>query len=216
MSEAKTKVTELYSREEIEEDAATVVIDFNAIKNSKPSLDDPQDPVEIQFQAAQGSPSPAPASQERKVSEDELSLLIEQDDDELDLEFGAIDLEETPKIKAKAILFDFKGSHLKELSHNHSSEEYEFITSHELKELNGFIKEEKELIIIFYYNQAPKIINSLMKQINHKFPHIKTVIMAKNLSSQKAAIHQKSPSGAKSYISSPESFDDVIKTLQSL
>lgn len=86
----------------------------------------------------------------------------------------------------------------------------------DLKNLNAVLSSDKNSIVIFYYNSAPKIINQLCLQLNTKFTHTKKVIIAKNLSDEKAALHRKTPSKADAYFSTPLSEDSFIAKIQEL
>lgn len=187
MGVPKIKPKEVFDSENsVDEEAATVVIDFAALRkefDAKEGNDATE--IDIQFQVHQEEPS----HPKFKVETQDI-------------------------VKTKTILFDFGGSYLSSLYHKESDDHFEFIIVKDLSELNQYIKKEKKLNIIFYYNQSPKAINSLMKQINLKFSHIFSLIIAENLSPQKASMHQKTESGAKAYISSPQNFTKVIEVLK--
>jgi hypothetical protein len=77
--------------------------------------------------------------------------------------------------------------------------EYELIK--DVNVLSSKLKGDEFKIVLFNYDGNPKAVNTLSGQIKSKFPKIKTIIFAKNISPDKAAIHKASASGADGYIS---------------
>ena len=67
--------------------------------------------------------------------------------------------------------------------------------------LSSKLKGDEFKIVLFNYDGNPKAVNTLSGQIKSKFPKVKTIIFAKNISPDKAAIHKASASGADGYIS---------------
>jgi hypothetical protein len=121
------------------------------------------------------------------------------------LEFNT-DFESTElEVKSEGIpviLFDFKS----ELFSNSidlfpKNYQYKIITT--LPELNNEIKKRIPQIIFFNYASDTVAINKLLAQLKAKFKEIKTVVVAKNLAPDKALAHQKTASGASSYLSLP-------------
>ena len=90
----------------------------------------------------------------------------------------------------------------------------EFSVISELKDLNSSMQEDGDKVVIFNYNAAPKAVNQLTVQIKAKFPHVKTIIMAKNLSDEKAMQHKKTKSGAHAYLSIPFNKEKFITTVK--
>lgn len=171
-----------------DEDKPTVVIDFDSVK--------------AQLQA------------DEDIVDNE--AIIQED---LNLEFGSLeslvseDSEETftPSrsvyyFSFKTKFFDgpacFKKPYIKELE--------------DLNQLNAALSDDPESTLIFYYNSIPKIVNQLSMQIKNKFPLTKTIIIAKNLSAQKAQQHHNSKYGANSYLNEPFKDEELLKTIQSL
>ena len=199
-------------------EAATVVIDINQFKKelNKASVDESA-PVEIEFNVnnSDSEDLPAPPTPEAKqetepaaeTQKTELSLdnFDEMLDDDLDL---------SENLAKEVVLFDYKSDILSQLHSGQEADDFNFHIVNDLKSLNSLIKAHDSLTIVFYYNQAPKAINTLIKQLNQKFQHIETMIIAKNLSDAKAKAHQQTASGAKHYLSLPESFDAVIEKLK--
>ena len=217
MGSPKTKNDKLITPEEHhdENEAATVVIDIDQFRKELDSVKlkaTNSEPVAIEFKVHN--------NQDEENNEDEnlpglppetaLSLdLLEEGNEELDISLSK-------KVSIKTLLFDFKSSKLSELYSSYQSDSFDFRIINDLADLNKEIKTDQELIIIFYYNQAPKAINTLMKQLNKKFSHIQTMIIADNLSEKKAIAHGKTDSGARSYLSTPASFNEVEDKLSLL
>lgn len=190
-------------------EAATVVIDINQFKKElgKATVDESV-PVDIEFKVHSSESEELPAPPTSAPTENtDLSLdnFDEMLEDDLDL---------SENVAREVVLFDYKSDVLSKLHSNQKVEDFNFHIISDLKALNSMIKSHDSLTIVFYYNQAPKAINTLIKQLNQKFQHIETMIIAKNLSDAKAQAHQKTASGAKHYLSLPDSFDEVIEKLK--
>ncbi len=69
---------------------------------------------------------------------------------------------------------------------------------------------------MFYFDANPKAANQLCAQLRAKFPHAKTVVVAKNLSEKKVQIHQNSPAGASGYITLPLEVSKVTDVLEAI
>ena len=72
-----------------------------------------------------------------------------------------------------------------------------------LAELNAAMAEKQFKILAFNYDANPKAVNQLTAQIKLKFPHVKTLIMAKSISPEKARAHAQTASGANGYYQLP-------------
>jgi hypothetical protein len=175
---------------EEDEDKPTVVIDFDSIKSQ--------------------------LKEEEELLE---SGKIIQDD--IELEFGSLEsmisedeeVEYTPAISV--YLFTFKTSYF--VTNPQLSDNFKFTKLLEdLGQLNDALSNDPSSIVLFYYNSAPKIVNQLSMQIKNKFPLAKTIIIAKNLSPEKAQQHHNSKYGANSYLNDPFSDEEFIKTIQNL
>mgnify|MGYP001165526451 CR=1 FL=1 len=131
---------------------------------------------------------------------------VKSEQDELDdvaseIEFSA-HTEDGPEQQLNVLLFDFQSKFFtNNVSKFPPTFKYEVVDN--LKELNAHLQSQQNQVVMFNYNAAPKAVNQLCAQIKTKFPHIGTVIMAKNLSSDKAQQHQNTKSGANAYVSSP-------------
>lgn len=142
---------------------------------------------------------------------------VKSEQDELDdvaseIEFSA-HTEDVPEQQLNVVLFDFKSEFFtKNVNKFPPAFKYEVVDN--LKELNAHLQSQQNHVVMFNYNAAPKAVNQLCAQIKTKFPKIGTVIMAKNLSSEKAQQHQSTKSGANAYVSAPfkvESLRDAIE-----
>lgn len=131
------------------------------------------------------------------------------------LEFSATKevLKQADTIKPKCNLFDLNSQFFRDNEATFSEvADCNIVT--DLKELNKLIVANKEGIFLFYFNDAGKQINVLLAQINQKFPKLHTVLIAKNLSANKAQQHAKTPSGAKAYLSWPSTTDQIQNALK--
>lgn len=175
-----------------EDDKSTVVLDINALKEAakrqQESLDDISS--ELEFSAATDSEIKQPA-QAHQVEPDPLSA-------ELDLDGPVQEVE----VKPEVLLFDFNSEYFQK-SYSHFPQKYDYSILNSLEQLNKKLSEQGQKLIVFNYNAAPKAVNQLCAQIKIKFPHIRTLILAKNLSNEKAQAHKASKSGANGYLSAP-------------
>jgi hypothetical protein len=138
---------------------------------------------------------------------EELAKQNDLSDAAADLEFsvGADDDQATQDSKDptfKVIMFEY-GQPLFESSLPTFPEGFEYIVAKGVKELSALLKSTDFQVVMFYYNGEPKAVNKLCGQVKAKFPKTKTIIVAKNLSPEKVAIHQASASGANEYITLP-------------
>ena len=81
--------------------------------------------------------------------------------------------------------------------------EYEYKIISTLPELNQQLRLKQSQIAVFNYDVNPKAVNQLCAQIKQKFPHVKTMIMAKSISPEKAKVHSATPGGAHGYYQFP-------------
>lgn len=135
-----------------------------------------------------------------------------------DIAFNLEDEEEETKIShsdTPIILFDFQSTFFKEnLDDLPQGYNYKVVT--ELKDLNQLMQKRIPSIVVFNYNAYSKACNQLTVQIKEKFPFIKIILAAKNLSEQKAQEHQKSRAGAHAYLAIPikkQVFEEKIRLL---
>lgn len=186
-----------------EEEEATVVIDFNAIKDqledvSLDSGEEIQVAEEIEFGMG---------------ALDINSDIGEDDEEELDLDALLAETNIENETVKPIYFFDYKTEFFKE-SFTELQPNMRVIET--LASLNEALQTQEECIIVFYYNESPKIVNQLTGQIKNLFTNAKTVIIAKNLSAAKAQQHHDSKYGANSYLSEPFEMDEFHKTVQSI
>lgn len=157
-----------------DDDKPTVVLDLNAIKDLKLKKEE--------------------------------ELAIEVDDIEFSTHAEALDLNQEDKrqinLDYKVILFDFQTDFLqKNLDLFPKGPQY--LIANDLKELNTYLLNKEFQIVVFLYDIVPKAVNQLISQIKLKLPKTKTLIVAKNISPNKAIIHAKGPFGADGYYQLP-------------
>lgn len=110
------------------------------------------------------------------------------------------DEEELHEALFKSIYFDFQSELFSEST---LPQEFEATIVKDLKDLNFLLKSKDFQVVVFNYDAHPKAVNQLCLQIKQKLPTTKTLIVAKNISEQKAKLHAKTPSGANGYLSHP-------------
>lgn len=113
------------------------------------------------------------------------------------------------------ILFDYQSNLFKE-NLDLFSKIYQTKLVNDLVSLNQQLTMKANHIVLFNYSAAPNAVNQLCAQIKKKYPNVKTVITALNLSEEKAQSHMNSESGANSYLSYPFDFDKVKNILNKL
>tara|TARA_B100001971_G_scaffold111191_1_gene102118 strand:+ start:61079 stop:61624 length:546 start_codon:yes stop_codon:yes gene_type:complete len=175
-----------------EDDKPTVVLDINALKEEMAKKKEELEDIasDLEFAATEDESSP----------EDLEALFSEDEVDEAQ--------------KRNVLLFDFNSEFFKKNVSKLPSDDFKFSVISELKDLNSSMQEDGDKVVIFNYNAAPKAVNQLTVQIKAKFPHVKTIIMAKNLSDEKAMQHKKTKSGAHAYLSIPFNKEKFITTVK--
>ena len=171
------------------DDKPTVVLDFNALK------------------------------EELKTSEE---LTVNINDIQFNVDFNDVEPLEDHTGDSKEVenqnpiyLFDYKTDFFeKVLPHHLNSANLHLIT--ELEQLNQALSSNANCIVAFYYNNTPKAVNQLTKQIREKFTNARTLIVAKNLSEDKAAMHAKTKYAANAYLSHPFDINEFYQTIASL
>lgn len=141
-------------------------------------------------------------------------------DEAQELEFSTEETQAKPAVKPqrntlKLYLFSYQTNYFKK-NKTFFKENSSPVLCPELKDLNQVISKQKNATIVFYYNDSPKVINQLSMQIRTKFPSIRTIIIAKNLSEKKALAHKNSQYGASFYLAEPfsvPSFNEIVKNL---
>lgn len=177
-----------------DEDKPTVVLDLNALKKQK--LKQEEDLANL-VQELEFSVGPEDKKQEKTLDSEEYAE-----------QFLSNRPQETSAPKAvvkktfRVILFDFQSDFFqKALPQFPKGFDYQIAKS--LQELNKFLGSKVFQIVVFNYDVNPKAVNQLTAQIKQKFPATKTVIMAKNISPEKAKMHARTPSGANGYYQYP-------------
>lgn len=81
--------------------------------------------------------------------------------------------------------------------------DFENIIISDPKELNAYLKNKEFQILVMYYNSVPKTINSICTQVRQKCPSTKLLIVANQISPDKALIHAQTSAGAHGYLALP-------------
>lgn len=165
-----------------DQDEPTIVIDFNSLKNDTSS-------DEVLSEGAADL-----------LFKDELEVL-EDSTTITDKNHFSENFEEEV-FKKNIYFFDYKSEFFrKKFPLDKLEKNMKVIT--ELNDLNKALRDDPSCILIFFYNEHPKVINQLSKQVKSKFSDAKTMIIAKKLSDQKAQQHKNSKYGADAYLSDP-------------
>jgi hypothetical protein len=195
-----------------EDDKSTVVLDLVALRKQKQKQEEDLANIasELEF----------------NVGNDEDALFPGVDDD-----FGASAVEtfEAPKPKAlpkkaeaavsktktPVVLFDYKSDFFQK-SLSVFPKQYEYKVTKSLTDLNACLKSKNYKLVVFNYDGDAKAVNQLCAQIKLKYPTIKTIIMAKAISPQKAQMHAKTKSGASGYYQLPLETAKIEKEFQKI
>lgn len=163
-----------------EEDKPTVVLDLNALKKQKLKQEEDLANIaqELEFAVSKQENSP-----ESLIDPPEFNVQIDK--------------------KIRVILFDFQSSFFENSLNQFPQTGFEFYVAKSLPELNKLLAHKETQIVVFNYDVNPKAVGQLCAQIKVKFPLSKTIIIAKNISPEKAKIHAQSPAGAKGYYQLP-------------
>ncbi|MGE3611384.1 MAG: hypothetical protein AB7I27_17450 [Bacteriovoracaceae bacterium] len=138
-----------------------------------------------------------------------------------DLEFNipqeiqSAPIEIKEKEEALVIFFDYQESFFKNLK-DQFKDRPSYLILQSLEELNGALKKAGNKIIVFNYDNHPKIVNQLIAQIKSKFKNAKTMIMAQSLSPEKVKKHASTEFGANCYFQLPfekTKFEEEINSL---
>lgn len=173
-----------------DDDKPTVVLDLNALKKQKLKQEEDLANIVQELEFSVGTEetnakiTPQPAASDSKIPAPEISHAAETQ-------------KEFP-----VILFDFNSDTFQK-ARDQFPKNYQYHIAKTLPELNKFLVTKNFQIIVFNYDVNPKAVNSLTAQIKQKFPHIKTMILAKGISPEKAKIHAQTTSGAHGYSQFP-------------
>ena len=191
-----------------EEEKATVVIDFNEVKDQLDDVDlNDGEEINIEEEIQFGG---GDLDMDSDLGEDDES-------EELDLDSLLANPEPIQEVeesnKTKIYFFDYQS----EFFQNKFNEPDSHMTILEtLAALNEALQMDEPCIIVFYYTSNPKVVNQLTGQIKNLFPLAKTLIIAKNLSATKAQQHHDSKYGANSYLSEPFELEEFNKTIEKI
>lgn len=188
-----------------EDDKPTVVLDLNALKKQKQKQEEEMNNIvnELEFNVGEDVTS---SEDSEDFAENFLNARKEAE------------IKPTPQsvtgtgpiTKLKIILFDLQSDFFKKaMPQMPKGLDYKLINN--LNDLNQQLRVKEFQIAVFNYDGNPKAVNQLTAQIKTKFTHIKTVIMAKNISPEKAKIHAKTASGANGYYQLPLDAQKIIK-----
>lgn len=185
-----------------EDDKPTVVLDLNALKKQKQKQEEELANIvdELEFNTTDDeSPMAAEGSGDSEVFA-EAFLQLRKESEEA----------KASSTRFKVILFDLQSEFFKTNTKLFpKGPDYKLISN--LNDLNLQLRVKEFQIAVFNYDSNPKAVNQLTAQIKTKFPHIKTVIVAKNISPEKAKIHAKTPSGATGYYQLPLDPQKILK-----
>ncbi len=162
-----------------EEDKPTVVLDLNALKKQKLKQEEELANIAQELEFA--------------VSSSEVPLA--PSDEMID------EIKEAKRIRV--ILFDFQSNYFESSLKDFPKKGFDFQIVNTLPELNKLLGFKEPQIVVFNYDANPKAVGQLCAQIKLKFPLTKTVIIAKNISPEKAKMHAKTAYGANGYYQLP-------------
>jgi hypothetical protein len=190
-----------------EDDKPTVVLDLNALK--KRALKDSEDltgvgqkipadalnqgDIEFTVPDTEIAPRRLPPHAEALANDEAMSSF----EDSLDTPEAYIEAE-----PSKVILFDFQ-SDLFTKGFEQFPASFAYTLAKNVPELNVCLRDKTPQVALFHYDANPKAINQLLAQIKIKFPHIKTLVLAKKISPEKARAHAQTASGAHGYYQLP-------------
>lgn len=169
-----------------DDEKATIVLDFNKLKQQLSQEEELVDASSLDF-LAKGVDN---------TDQDEAKLSPKQ--------------KSNPK---PLIMVDFKSDFFNK---KFSGSNAKFSIVKDLNNLNNFLRSSDENVVVFYYNSAPKIINQLILQIKEKFPNNKMIIIASNLSKEKAIKHKMTKYGVDQYLSDPFGLTEFFGKLEKL
>lgn len=133
----------------------------------------------------------------------------------LDLEFAVpedVNAQAAAAPKFPVIFFDYQSDlFAKSLGRFPNGFKYYVVSS--LEDLNTHLRSKSFQVVVFNYDANPKAVNQLCAQIKKKFPHTKTLIVARAISPSKAEAHKKTAGGANAYYQLPLDAEKFSKTL---
>ena len=172
-----------------EDDKPTVVLDLNALKKQKLKQEEELANIAQELEFAVST---------TEISEETSEEMIHQ-------------IEETKKVRV--ILFDFQSNFFENSIHDFPQKGFDYQVARTLPELNKLLAFKEPQVVIFNYDANPKAVGQLCAQIKLKFQLTRTIIIAKNISPEKAKIHAKTAYGANGYYQLPIDSEKVGKEL---
>lgn len=198
-----------------DDDKPTVVLDLNALKKQKLKQEEDLANIGQELEFAVGPEDKAATSAPKTIPDKSLNTD----------EYAEAILANRPETSApkaspqktnfKVILFDFQSDFFQK-SVAKFPKGYDYQIAKDLPALNKFLSEKSFQIVVFNYDVSPKAVNQLTAQIKQKFPHTKTMIMAKAISPEKAKMHAKTASGANGYYQYPLDAKKIESELQKI
>jgi CheY-like chemotaxis protein len=163
-----------------EDDKPTVVLDLNALKKQKLKEEEDLSLLGSELEFSVHSATMPEADKKKTVITEERKV----------------------KSSFPVILFDFQTDFFhREIQLLPTEFDYHLVK--DLQGLNKFLGQKKFQVVVLNYDAYPKAVNQLTAQIRQKFPHAKTMIIAKSISPEKAKAHAKTASGADGYYQLP-------------
>lgn len=126
--------------------------------------------------------------------------MANKEDDEITkvLDLNTLDLGSDNEDKLELFLLNYKTQYFK--NNIKYFEKFFIINNVEtLDELDKLVTQFPRMHLGLFYNEQPKIINALLKQLNQHYPLVNSIVFAENLSSEKVELHKKQDFNAKHY-----------------
>ena len=195
-----------------EDDKPTVVLDLNALKKQK--LKQEEDLANIASELEFNIPPEGEAADSEDFAE---QFLEQRSKVAVPAKSAGTNSKLTPPKEGSftVILFDFTSDFFQK-SQAQFPKGFAYKIIKTLPELNQCLKSKIFQIVVFNYDGNPKAVNQLCAQIKAKMPTTKTMIMAKAISTEKAKLHAKTPSGAAGYYQYPLDASKVEKEFQKI
>ncbi len=160
-----------------EDDNTTVVLDVNQLKEQMAKGQAPQEDEDL------------------GIVDVDIEFSIDTDDSQTNTEITTLPV-------FPIICFDFGSDMFSQLKSSFPSH-LDIIVTKDVKELNKLLTKIEFKILFLNYDGSPQAVNQVSTQVRQKFPHCKSIIIAKGLNPQKAQAHQKTKAGAEGYMSHP-------------
>ncbi len=175
-----------------DDDKPTVVLDLNALKKQK--LKQEEDLANIVEDLEFAVPPQAEEESEAPRKETSGPKMVEG---------------------IRVILFDLQSDFFRKAI-THLPKGFDYVIATDLAELNRYLGARSFQIVMFNYDANPKAVNHLCAQVTKKFPSTKTMIIARNISPEKARAHAQTPSGANGYYQLPIDTKKLLAEIQKI